>query len=175
MLCKRVLIVLAAVAVLGLTGKALAGEDQAGGRRGNFNPEEMRKRMDERMKTSMGVTDEEWKVLQPRLEKVQTLCRQIQGGGMMGMMGGRRGPRGADQAAGAPAPAPTTELEKKTTALQTLLENKDAKPEDIKTALTDLRDERAKAKDELEKAKKELREALTVRQEAQLVLMNVLE
>ena len=49
-----------------------------------------------------------------------------------------------------------------------------ATPDQIKTKLTALRDARAKAKTELEKAQKDLRDMLTVKQEAILVMMNVL-
>ena len=46
------------------------------------------------MKENFGATDDEWKVLQPKIEKVMTL--RMQAGGMGGMMmgGGGRGRRG---------------------------------------------------------------------------------
>ena len=157
--------------------------------RGNFDPAQMRQRMDQQMKDSLGVTDDEWKALQPKLEKVQTLSRQGMGGGMMGMgaRGGRggRGPGapgaapatpGAETPAAGAAPArPESEVQKAAAALQKVLDNKEAKPEDIKTALAALRDARAKAKTELDQAKKELREILTARQEAVLVARGILE
>ena len=70
---------------------------------------------------------------------------------------------------------PQSDIEKKTEALQTLLQNKEAKTEDIKAALEALREARAKAKAEVEAAQKELRAVVTVHQEAQLVLMRVLD
>lgn len=175
MIGKRILAVLAVVAVAALAGSVYAGEAGGGGRGGRGGGPggaDYRQRMMDGIKSALVATDEEWKVLQPRIEKVSTLNRQLQGTGMMGMF---RRNRGGDVAGGGEAPAPTTELEKKTQELEKLLENKDAKPEDIKTRLTALRDERAKAKEELEKAKKELRETLTLRQEAQLVLLNMLD
>jgi predicted S18 family serine protease len=66
-------------------------------------------------------------------------------------------------------------VEKKAQELSTLLQNKDAKPEDIKAALAAYRDARTKAKAELEKAQKDLRDLLTVRQEAVLVSMGTLD
>ena len=66
-------------------------------------------------------------------------------------------------------------MQKASADLHKLLENKDAKPEDLKKALTTLRDARAKAKAELDKARKDLQEVLTVRQEAALALTGVLE
>jgi hypothetical protein len=148
---------------------------------GQRDPEQMRQRMEQfrqqmadRMKQELGVNDEEWKVLQPKIEKVQTLARQSRGGGMGPMGGfGRRGPRpGAEADANRPL---QTELDKKVAELRKILENKEAKPEEIKPALAALREVRAKAKAELEAAQKELRDIITVGQEARLVLMGVLD
>lgn len=44
-----------------------------------------------------------------------------------------------------------------------------------KAALTALREARAKAREELEKAQKELKDLLTLKQEARLVTMGLLE
>ncbi|MCX5655807.1 MAG: hypothetical protein NTY65_14305 [Planctomycetota bacterium] len=137
--------------------------------------EQFRQQMSDRQKQAFGVTDEEWKVLQPKIEKVQTLARQSRGGGM-GFMGGRgRGGPGGSTRGGPPSDRPQSEVEKKAEALQKVLENKEAKAEEIKAALTGLREARAAAKKELEAAQKELREVLTVRQEAQCVEMGILE
>ena len=40
------------------------------------SPEEFRARMEDRLKTALKVTDDEWKVLQPLIEKVQTAQRE---------------------------------------------------------------------------------------------------
>src|SRR6188768_2130280 len=64
--------------------------------RGNFNPEEFRARMAQRMKESLKVTDDEWAVLQPLIEKVTTAQRNASGG--FGGFGGRD--RGGDRGAG---------------------------------------------------------------------------
>ena len=136
--------------------------------------EQFRQQMADRLKQELGVNDEEWKALRPKIEKVQTLARQL-GGGMGGFMGGfgRRGPRpGAEADANRP---PQTDMEKKAADLQKVLQNKEAKVEEIKTALAALREVRAKAKAEHEAAQKELREIVTVAQEAHLVLMRVLD
>lgn len=171
-----------------------AGADQGGrrgGDRGTRDPEQMRQRMEEfrtqmatRLKESLGANDEEWKVLQPRIEKVQNLARQSRGGGMGGMMGGRGGfggDRGRREGGDRPQtdrPAsdrPQSDVELKSDALQKVLQNKEAKPEEIKAALSGLREARAKARAELETAQKELREVVTLRQEAQLVTMGMLD
>lgn len=193
MLRRKMTHVLAAVALAGLGLAGIAWSQNAPpanggnargnrGARGNFDPAQMRQQMDQRMKERLGVTDDEWKVLQPKLEKVQTLQRDGRGG-MMGMMGGGRGGRGPGAAPGAAtgaaqpaenAPA-QSDVQKKSAELQKLLDNKDSAPDDVKKALADYRDARAKAKVELEKAQKDLKELLSVKQEAALVLLSVLE
>ena len=133
---------------------------------GNFDPNVMRQRMADQMKTALGCTDEEWTALAPKIEEVQTLQQATRGGGFG--RGGRGGPGGAAQ-------TPTTDVGKAQAALRTVLDNKDAKPEEIKAALQGLRDARTKAKATLEAAQKKLKEILTVRQEAALVEMGMLE
>jgi peptidoglycan hydrolase CwlO-like protein len=143
------------------------------------DPAQMQQRMEQfradRMKQALGASDDEWKVLQPRIEKVQTLSRQTRGGGMGFMMGGRGGPQRGGPGDRPQSDRPQSEVEKKSEALQKVLDNKEAKVEEIKTALTALREARAKARAELETAQKELREVITVRQEAQLVTLALLD
>jgi len=139
--------------------------------------EQFRQQMSDRMKQSFGATDEEWKVLQPKIEKVQTLSRQSRGGGGMGMMFGGGGRGGNDKGGGRggpPSDRPQSEVDKKVEILQKVLDNKEAKAEEIKTALAGVLEARAAAKKELEVAQKELREVLTVLQEARCVLMGIL-
>ena len=134
-----------------------------------------RQALTDRLKEILGATDEEWKVLQPRVEKVMTLTMQSRFGGLnIGALVGR-GRRGGPGGPGPDTTAPQTEIDKTGAALQNLLDNKDAKSEEIKAALAALREMRAKAGDELEKARKSLREVLTLRQEAQLVMMGLLD
>lgn len=117
-------------------------------------------------------TDEEWKALQPKVEKLLT-ARDAAGTGRM-MMGGMGGGRGG----AAPAPAEgavVTPVEKATNDLRTTLDNQSAKPEEIKAKLTALREAREKAKQDLAKAQGDLREALSLRQESQCVLMGMLD
>jgi hypothetical protein len=60
-------------------------------------------------------------------------------------------------------------------ALQTLLDDENATSGEIKTKLAALRKAREKSKQELIAAQRELRELLTLRQEATLVVMGLLE
>ena len=149
-----------------------------------FDPEQMRQMMEQRMKEALGVTDDEWKVLGPRVMKVQELSRQANAGGRgMGMMfgrgrrggpGGQGGP-GGDRPGGRGMNRELTEVEKIQEELQTTLENTASTPDQIKQQLTKLRAAKEKAKQELAKAQQDLRQVLTLRQEATLVLMGLLD
>ncbi len=137
------------------------------------DPEEMKKMMEEwkkqaskQMQESLGATDDEWKVLEPKIEKVQELAGQVSGGYGYGRIA--FGP-GAGDAANVP------EVTKKLLALRDLLKNKESKPDEVSAALKEYREAKAKAKEELEKARKELKELLTVKQEAALVVRGILE
>ena len=136
-----------------------------------------RERTQQRQREQLGASEEEWKVLQPRIEKVQTLQRQARGG-FRGRMGGRMGRRGRRPAGDQPADAPQreqSEVEKKTEALRKLLADENANAGAIKAALEALRRAREQVAKDLAAARKELRDVCTVRQEAQLVLTNVLD
>ena len=196
MLQRKVLLALVTAVAVGAlwVGQAVSQQNEGGDRqprtsRGQRSPEEMRRRMEEwraraaeQMREDLGASEEEWKVLQPMIEKVQTQLRQSRMGmrGMMGRFGGR-GRRAGSQA---DVPRPTdqtrvereqTDLEKQTEALRQLLTNKEASPAAIKSGLGDVRKERDKAEKQLSKAREELRGVVTVRQEAQLVLMWILD
>jgi hypothetical protein len=153
------------------------------------DPAQMQRMMTERMKGQLGAGDEEWKVIQPRLQKVMNLSRQVTGRGMMmggpGGNAGRRQPGGArtaGQDAGqrtrpGPGTGPQREesaVGKATQELQEVLRSETAKPEQIKAKLTALRTAKEKAKKDLATAQKELKEKLTVKQEAILVLSGYL-
>jgi len=138
------------------------------------DPEQMLKMMNERqiarIKEALQPTDQEWTALEPKVTKVLTLSRQTGGMGMfggMGMSSRRPGAQGPE--------VPLTPVGKVTEELRKVLENKDAKSEEIKAKLTALREAREKAKQELAKAQQDLRKGLTARQEAQLVLMGLLD
>lgn len=142
---------------------------------GNFDPEQMRARMMDRYKEQMGVTDDEWKVLQPKLEKVIAAQRDSRSsggfGGFGGGPGGGRGGRGSDSSSTTPQSA----VSKATSELRTAVEDKNSSADVISKKLVAVREARVKAKEELSKAQKELRELLTQRQEAALFLAGLLE
>jgi len=169
----------------GQTGQGQGDRGPGQGDRGpgRFDPAQMRQMMTQRMKEQLGVDDQAWKVMEPRLMKVMDLNRQVGGGPGRGMFfGGFRGQRGGDQNRGqGDRPRPPgmenrepTAVEKAEDQLRTTLENQSAGPDAIKAQLTAVRSEREKARQELAAAQQELRQILTLRQEAQLVLMGQL-
>jgi len=183
---RKMVFILAVACLVGvvLTGLSLSQQapgqapGQRGQRRGDPNmprdPEQMQKMMMERqmarIKESLQPTEGEWTALEPKVTKVLTLSRQTSGMGMgfgMGMFSRRPGGQGPE--------TPQTPVAKITEELRTALENKEAKPEEIKAKLTALREAKEKAKQELLKAQKDLSKGLNPRQEAQLVLMGILD
>lgn len=193
---------MAGVAVLmGLgTGRVVAqdqGQGQGPGQgragRGNFNPEEFRQRRMDALREQLEVkSDDEWKVISERINKVMDARREVGfGGGGMGAFGFGRGPRpgggdggnnppaaGNDQGGrrgggggrGGFAPEPSPEAE----ALQKAIESK-ASNEEIKAKLAKLREARKDKEAKLEKAQDDLRKVLSARQEASAVLAGLLK
>ena len=145
------------------------------------DPAQMQRMMTERMKGPLGASDDQWKVIQPRLQKVMNLSRQVnaRGRGMMfgrpGGMGGRGQTSGQRTRPGTAQPQQElSAVEKATQGLQDVLSSENAKPEDIKAKLTALRTAKEKATKDLTAAQNELKKDLTVKQEAILVLSGYL-
>ena len=166
------------------------GRGGRGEGRMRFDPAQMQQRMMDRLQETLDVKGEEWRIIEPRLTAVMTLSREVSSRGMRGFMGGRggfggRGGRGgqAGQRRGqgpgggqtGESSRPQSEIQKSTAALQAILENESSTSDQIKKMLTALRTAREKSKQKLSKAKVDLRKVLTVRQEAQLVLMGYLD
>jgi hypothetical protein len=154
------------------------GGPGGGGRqgRGNFDPAQMQQARMEQLKTALEVTDDaEWKAMQPLVQKVSDLRRDIMFSGMGRGMG--RGPRGGDNAQPADqgqqrrgfggAPSPEAD------ALQKAIESKASKAE-IKAALDKYVASRKAKQAALEQAQTDLRKVLTSRQEAIATLNGLL-
>jgi hypothetical protein len=141
--------------------------------RGNFDPAQMQQRMMERYREQMGVTnDDEWKLIETRIQKVQEARRAVMTGGGMGMFGRGGRPPGGDAAGGGNDQGgrrgrggfgfePSPEVE----ALQKAIDSKASK-EELKSLMAKVRDARKENEAKLEKAQEELRKVLDVRQEA---------
>ncbi|HEV2296169.1 MAG TPA: hypothetical protein VGR35_20160 [Tepidisphaeraceae bacterium] len=136
---------------------------------GGFDPAAMRQRMMDSIKEQMGVTDEEeWKVIQAKLEPVMTKSMEARAGGIAGMFRGRG--RGGDD-----DDRQRSAVESASRDLRNVLENKSASEEEIKAKLTAFREAREKARAELAAAQKELKEILMPRQEAVLVQYGLID
>lgn len=145
------------------------GAGGRGGRGGGFDPAAQL----ENIKTALAASDDEWKVLQPKIEKLIAANTEVQSGnrgGRGGAGGGRGGRGGAGGAApGGGAGGATSAVAQAMADLRTTLDNPAAPAEQITMKLTALRDARAKAAANLAAARKEVKDLLTTRQEAVLV------
>lgn len=140
------------------------------GGRGNFDPEQMRVRMMERFREAFEVKDDaEWKLIEGRITKVNDARRDMSGFGRgFGGPGGRGGGPGGGRGGFGGEPNPDAE------ALQKALEAK-ASADEIKAKLAKYRESQKTKQAALEKAQADLRQVLSVKQEAQAVLMGLLQ
>jgi membrane carboxypeptidase/penicillin-binding protein PbpC len=144
---------------------AQEGGGGGGGGRGNFDPEAMKTRAMDSVKEALALTDEEWKAIQPKVEKVYAQMREP------GVAGAMRMSRRRSES----APAPESAVGKAAKELETVLGDKESKPEAVKATLDAFRAARDKARQELAAARQELKASVSARQEAQLVLSGYLE
>ena len=144
-------------------------------------PEEFRARMADRVKTSLKVTDDEWTVLQPLIEKVTTKQRDSMAGRFGGFggrggggPGGDRGPGGGGNGGGGQGGADRPGAAE-SQALRDALEKDGTSAADIAAKLNAVREQRKKAAGELTAARADLQKVVTARQEAVLFSMGILE
>jgi len=104
----------------------------------------------------VGVSDREWEVVKPRVERVYNLVHPLP-------------PMGAG------SEQPKTEVDKASSELRELLRNDSAAADQIKVKLAALRAAKQKAAQELVTARQSLRQLMTLRQEALLVLNGLLD
>ena len=135
----------------------------AGGRGGrgggrNFDPAQMQQRMIAAIQEKLGATADEWKIISPLLQTVMEKERAKRE-----LMGGRGGMRMGPQSEPAPEVA----------AVEKAVTSKDAAG--IKSSLEALRKARTAKDADVTKAKTALREVLSVGQEAELVVMGILD
>jgi hypothetical protein len=134
----------------------------------------------------VGFTDDEWSVIQPKLQKVldaqtslrvTTIARGGFGGGGMGGIGGvgGMGGGGAGPPAGAASTTPVEPVQLAQQELAAALQVQGTANDLILARLKALRDARAKAKEKLTQAQDDLKKVLTIRQEAMLVNLGYLE
>lgn len=126
--------------------------------------EKYRKDTDKMYQNTVGATDEDWKVLGPKVEKVSTQKKNLD------YLFVGTFPEGHPDELKPPADLTTAAQN-----LSKLLANKDSKNEDIQAAMKVLRDAKAKAKEDLQKSRAALKELLTLKQEAMMVLNGLLD
>jgi len=158
------------------------------GNRANFDPAQAQQRRMDQIKATLEITNEdEWKIIQDRLEKVMEAQRATRGGGMGMMMGGRRNGANAGGTAGGTVAAnaqdattqrrgggPRGEANPAAAELEKALSEK-ATPEVVAAKLASYRDSRKAAETKLEAAQADLQKIVTRKQEAHLVLMGLLK
>jgi len=145
------------------------GSQEGSRQRQRMSAEERQKNMAQRVKTALEVTDDQWKSIEPKVTKVMTLSRQVSRSRMERRSSSRRD-RGGERSA-----REQTEIEKSAQALRKVLKNKEAKSEKIAKRLKALRAAHQKAEKQLADARADLSKTLSVRQQAQLVLMGYLK
>jgi hypothetical protein len=171
LLCALALTLAATVSAVAQDNNAPAPGGQPGGdqnRRRNFNPEEFRKQMAERLKGELKATDDEWAVLGPMIEKVTTAQRAASTRGFRPPGGGNNGGGGATTTSDRPGAAEQS-------ALRETLANENASKEDIQSKLGAVRAQRKQAQSDLETAREDLKKVVTLRQEAILVSAGILD
>jgi hypothetical protein len=119
---------------------------------------------------ALGASDQEWQVLQPKVQTVVADRQVVQAGqGRGGRGGGRRGGGGGNNATADNAVA------RALADLEATLQNENATADQISVKLSALRDAKTKAAANLAAAQKDLKDLLTARQEATLVTMGYME
>lgn len=168
--------ILAMTFMLTLSLQPISAQQNTGNNRPKWNSGDWKKmrsqwekRMNDRLKEALKVNDEEWSVLQPRIKKVSDLQRETRAGSMRGW-GGRN--RGGNQEQ---SERKLTAIQQSAKDLQDVLEKESSPADIIKVKLNAYRTAKATADANLKNARKELKELLTVNQEAQLVLMGILD
>ena len=144
-----------------------------GGGGGGFDPAEFQAQRTERIKERLAATDEEWEVIEPLLTAVMETQREARFGRRSP---GRRRGGGAPRGGGFGGPpggghGRTPEAR----ALREALDSEDTSTEEIMTKLKAFRSAKRTKEEALTSAQADLRKVLTVRQEACLVMANVLE
>lgn len=115
-------------------------------------------------KDRLGATDEEWTVLEPRLQNVMEIRASLNQS-----PGFRRGGFG-----GGPGAVGQQEAMPEAERLRDVVDNEASTQEEIQAALKAYREAREKKETELKKAQEELRSVVTVRQEGMLVMADLL-
>ncbi|HVM49853.1 MAG TPA: hypothetical protein VMU04_17625 [Candidatus Acidoferrum sp.] len=164
---NRLMVTVCAAALSLGTGSLLAQNNNNGqGRpnRGYGDPAAFQQRLMDNLKEDLEITDDqEWKAIQPMIQKVFDLRRQTMPS-MRAIFGRNRGGGQGDSGRPRGGPfggTPSPEME----SLQKAIDSK-ASNSEMKAAIAKYQEARKAKQAELEKAQDDLRKVLTVRQEA---------
>ena len=124
-------------------------------------------RVNDKIKATLKATDEEWPVIEPLLFKVETAQRLASGRASSTSRKSRTG--ASADASGSRPGLPEAD------ALKTALDSDGTSTDEIKARLQAFRDARKRAIADLEQAREDLKQVLTLRQEAALVQMGILD
>jgi len=179
---KKMLALLAVAAALCVSADCALAQDNGGGggggRRGggggggfgggNFDPAQFQQRMMDNVKERLGFTnDTEWSAVQPLVQKVMDARRDATAFGRGGF--GGRGGRGGGGGGGGGFNAPTDPDRE---ALQQALDS-NAPAAQVKAALDKYRASQKTKQAKLESAQADLKKVLSSKQEAEAVLMGL--
>ena len=181
-------IALLLVVVAALAGPALGKKDKlpeglTGAKAGAVGEKPKSMGKDEKsllvVKQVIGASDQEWPVLRPRVERVLGLLREANAGRDLratktkdAKKDAKRGDPPPDAGA---APQATSPVEERSRDLLQAVGDQQVPVGEVRARIAAIRQARAKARADLAKAQEELRELLTVRQEAVLIVVGVLE
>jgi len=147
------------------------GGQQGFGQRQGQDSGQMQSMIIQRLKELMGATDEEWTVIGPKVLTVYTLVssqsRGIQTRSLMGNSSQGRG--------GAGSQSSSATSDKTLEELQTLLSSEDTTTTQLKNKISEVRKAKEESRQKLAKAQKDLRELLSLKQEAVLISIGLLE
>ena len=149
-------------------------------------------KFENRLRDLLDADDSEWSVLQPKVQKIMTLQRQVRDTRTASLLtSSSRSNNNPDSNKGKsskserfyslpngglkPGAEFSGELQERARALRDTWADDTATPQEVKSRLDQLRETRLRVLNELMDAQSDLREIVTVRQEVVLVMMGVLD
>jgi len=150
-------------------GGGPGGGGQGGG--GNFDPAAMNQRRLDRYQEQLGLTNEvEWDAVKPLVQKVMDAQRDAFSGQLRGMFGGRN--RGGGGGGGQGGPGGMFPADPERDALQKALDD-NAPTGQVKDLLAKYKSAQKAKATKLEAAQADLKKVLTTKQEAEAVLLGL--
>jgi hypothetical protein len=174
---NRIITLCAMSAALAISTTSLLAQDNnnggpGGSQRRNWDPAQMQQRMMDRVQEQLGFTnDTEWDAVKPLVQKVMDARRDVGFGGMGRMFGGGRN-RGGDQGGGNRGGGIFGQTSPEQEALQKAIDD-NAPSAQIKDLLAKYKASQKVKQAKLEAAQADLKAVLTTKQEAQAVLLGL--